>query len=41
MTHNKVIRKCVIDLELFNNIEVRKETGGTTYRKNEGTLLTS
>jgi len=33
-TYNKVIRKCVISFgTLFNNIEVRKETGGTTYQK--------
>jgi hypothetical protein len=33
-TYNKVIRKCVIAFgTLFNNIEVRKETGGTTYQK--------
>ena len=33
-TYNKVIRKCVIGFgTLFNNIEVRKETGGTTYQK--------
>ena len=33
-TYNKVIRKCVISFgTLFNNIEVRKETGSTTYQK--------
>ena len=33
-TYNKVIRKCVISFgTLFNNIEVRKETSGTTYQK--------
>ena len=33
-TYNKVIRKCVIGFgTLFNNIEVRKETGGTTFQK--------
>ena len=33
-TYNKVIRKCVIGFgTLFNGIEVRKETGGTTYQK--------
>ena len=33
-TYNKVIRKCVIAFgTLFNNIEVRKETGNTTYQK--------
>ena len=33
-TYNKVIRKCVIAFgTLFNNIEVRKETGSTTYQK--------
>jgi len=33
-TYNKVIRKCVVAFgTLFNNIEVRKETGGTTYQK--------
>ena len=33
-TYNKVIRKCVIAFgTLFNNIEVRKETGGTTYQR--------
>ena len=33
-TYNKVIRKCVIAFgTLFNNIEVRKETSGTTYQK--------
>ncbi|MBO58313.1 MAG: hypothetical protein CMA77_04890 [Euryarchaeota archaeon] len=34
-TYNKVIRKCVIAFgTLFNNIEVRKETGtGSTYQK--------
>tara|TARA_B100000900_G_scaffold30488_1_gene23155 strand:+ start:5157 stop:6155 length:999 start_codon:yes stop_codon:yes gene_type:complete len=33
-TYNKVIRKCVIAFgTLFNNIEVRKETGGNTVQK--------
>jgi len=33
-TYNKVIRKCVVAFgTLFNNIEVRKEVGGTTYQK--------
>ena len=33
-TYNKVIRKCVIAFgTLFNNIEVRKEVGATTYQK--------
>ena len=33
-TYNKVIRKCVIAFgTLFNNIEVRKETGGNTIQK--------
>ena len=33
-TYNKVIRKCVIGFgTLFNGIEVRKKTGGTTYQK--------
>ncbi len=33
-TYNKVIRKCVIAFgTLFNGIEVRKETGTTTYQK--------